>query len=342
MNTKIRAILLALMVVLCVLPSVQASDESVSASATVNPTAPSIHYVEITDTSLVISRHLDVDREYYLHVHSIDKNGLNDITSVICTLYFAQDGTMPAGTESRRSCYTLSYAFDGTQATWGSVPAGYVSSSTSSATPEGYLSKFIFAFSLDKTAIPSGATNTWYASIVVTDTSCNTTQYDLLPFDVNEYIEWSGIPTELHLSSASMDPESPWDISSPPTITATVTSNVPITVLFEAEDLAYGPNVIGCELFSLEVDATYTGGTVNPAYDQIPTGITEGQLSLMQDMYGTPCTLEPALDGYNDASTGLLSCTIDAVAGSVVPYVPAGMYSATWTFTIERGSGITP
>ena len=342
MKQTTKSILLALMLVLCILPSVQASDESVSASAIINPVAPSINYVEITDTSLVISRHLDVDREYYLHVHSIDKNGLNDIASVVCTLYFAKDGTLEAGAPSKRSSYTLSYTFDGTDAQWESVPAGYSIPATSSATPEGCLSRFIFAFKVDKTAMPSGTTNTWYASIVVTDTAGNTTQYDPLPFDVNEYIEWSGIPTELQLSSTCMDPESTWEISTPPSINATVTSNVPVSVIFEAEDLTYGANVIGCELFSVEVDATYSGGAVNPLYDQTPHSIDEGQLSLMQDMYGTACSLDPAIGGYNDGATGMVACTIDAASGAVVPYVPAGMYCATWTFTIERGTGITP
>ena len=341
MYQKTRITALIAILALLTIPFVWADSESVSATAGINPYAPSFEYVEITDTELSISSHLDVDREYYLHVHSIDKNGITDIASLVCTLFFAGDGSLSAGATDTRSCYTLTYTYANGTANWTSAPAGHLVEGDCSATPDGYRSRFIFAFSLGKIAIPSGDTNTWKVSVTIMDRSGQTTTYADLPFDVNDYIEWSGVPSTLELSSTCMDPESPWTLPQSQPVQAVVTSNVPVSVLFCGADLMYGADAIACETFTLETVATPAGGTVNTAY-AIPGAIPTESVTLVDTAYGTACMLDPSLAGYCNSSAGIASFVIDAATGATVPYVPAGTYSAVWTFTLERGAGVTP
>ncbi|HHN82075.1 MAG TPA: hypothetical protein ENN11_05605 [Methanomicrobia archaeon] len=322
------------------MPSMMADSNDVTTSVQVGAFEPSIETVVIEDDSGMTQSSLDVNREYYVVASFVEKNGLQDLDYVSVDLYFSGNGTIEPSTHDKRCNYTLTWS----KATgdWTSQPAGYINPSNSSivATAPSVI-EATFAFSLDKVAMPSGMQNAWTAGVTVCD-SYGLLNTDLTTsFDVNDYIEWSGLPSSVALGSSELVPEESWTLDAPIVVTPTITANTHITVSFEATDLVNGDASIDASSYiSAQAATTPAGGTVAAGYDT-PQPVPESTTPFFEDVYATACTLDPSVSGYTDNDDTMISFSVDILQGSTVPCLPAGTYAGACTFTFERGSGST-
>ncbi len=324
------------------MPMLYAESGNITATAQINPIAPGINSIAILDTNHDVCTTLDVNKEYFLKVSIIEKNGMQDINSITANIYYAKDGMFqPAGID-KRSNYVFVWNNSQSGGTWGCTPGGYLNEAACTYEIESpYITSFFFVFKLDKTAMPSGQQKTWKAVVNIIDTaSLNSTSESFL-FDVNDYIEWSGIPAEVNLTTTGLDPESTWDLTSPISINATVISNTEVTTCFQASNLQLGSSLIEADnYFIIQATSILTGGTiVNDYLIAHPVPMTKTAIYI--GVYDTQCLLDPSVKGYSEGNIPLISFIVDAAEGKLVPNIPAGTYVATWTFSLERGEGAT-
>jgi hypothetical protein len=322
------------------LPAIMAESNDVTTSVQVGAFEPTIESITIEDEMGNPQTSLDVNREYYVVVSFIEKNGLQDLESVSVDLFYAGNGTYEPTSYDKRCKYTLTWSSATND--WTSQPSGYVNASNSSivATSPSVI-EATFAFTLDKVAMPTSMQNTWTAAATVYD-SYGMLSTDLTTtFDVNDYIEWSGLPGSISLGSSDLTPETDWTLDAPIVVTPTITSNTHITVSFEATDLVNGDASIDATSYlSVQASSTPPGGTVATGYDS-PHPVPETTTPVFEDIYATVCTLDPSVTGYTDNDASVVAFSMDILQGSTVPCLPAGTYSGACTFTFERGSGST-
>lgn len=342
MNSNVvKRALCLLLVAAATLPVANAAGSDVSTSAGINPMTPLINQVVLTDTDNNPVSAIDVNREYYLTIHILEKNGMDDITSISASVMYAGEGSYMPQSIDKRCMYNFIWTNNATQC-WESVPSGYLFTDSCLAVEETpYMSAITFAFRFDKVAMPSGPINTWAVEVDVEDRIGLTSDFDSFFFDVNDYVEMGGLPSALNLSSANMDPEEAWILQSPLDVGATITSNTEVTIYFYAQDLCLDNISIDAgSFFSVDVSNCIAGGLINSQYvggNPVP----EESTPLYTDAFDFSCSLDPSVEGYSDNCTTLLDVTIDVLEGKNVPNIPAGEYTGTWTFSIERGTGTT-
>jgi len=321
------------------LPLISASEE-VDVSVNILSVIPLIGDPTITNTEGSVVSTLDVSREYRVNFDIIERNGIDDLVSVSVSLFYAGDGTLAPAAPNERSSYEIVWDNVG-MGTWSSYPSGHLGSNTYFKKLSPCRFEFGFPFILDKIAVPSGNENAWKARIEVLDSFGHTSSYDDLLFDVNDYVEWSGIPTQIDLTPLDNEPESEWVLGSPIMIQTIVTSNTDIDVFFQANEMnmdgtTFDPN----EYFTICAASVPTGGSIALGYD-IDKNVPLTMTKIYQGAYSTQCSLNPSVDGYVDHESGLVSFRIDVQDSKSVPYILGGNYTSSWYFSINRAQGIT-
>lgn len=342
MKRKIELSLIALCMFLgLVSQPMECCSEEVETYVQILPFTPNLGEVRLTDLDGNVVGDVDVAREYLVSFDLLDKNGIYDISSVHVRIYYAGSGGLIPSSPDKRCSYEVVWENNGSSGTWQSYPAGYLGAHTSFKKLSPCLFEYCFPFVLDKVSVPSGSENTWRVEVRVEDSSGLECTYDDLFFDVNDYIEWTGVPSQINLSSIDSEPESPWTLDSPISILTCITSNTQVNVNFKANALEFNDIMIDpCSYFTICAGVCPIGGSIVGGYeDEKP--VSSELTSIYQGVFSSSCTLNPSVDGYIDCQNGLVSFAIDLQAGKQVPYVPAGTYLSSWTFSIERGSGIT-
>ncbi len=318
----------------------EASTEDVDVSVRILPMIPVISNPTLTDVEGEAVASLDVAKEYMVNFELMEKNGIEDIVSVSVSVFYAGSGALEPSLPDKRSSYQIVWENTG-GGVWHSYPGGHLGTNTSFKSISKCLFEFSFPFILDKVSLPSGNVNTWKARIEVLDSSGYTGIYEDILFDVNDYVEWNGIPTQIDLTPIDNEPESPWVLNNPITIQTYIISNTEVDVYFRADDISLGDASIDPNsFFTICATNSPLGGSIAYGYD---TGknVPKSSTRIYEGAYSSGCTLNPSVDGYVDNDGGLVRFVIDVQDGKNVPCVPGGTYTASWYFSIGRGEGIT-
>jgi len=340
MKKALSALFLILtLLVAIILPSTITSDE-MDVNIIIAPVIPAIESPTLTDLDDNIVTDLDVGREYKVNFEILEKNGIEDIVSVNVKLYYAGDGSLGPSEHDKRCSYEITWENVG-NGSWQSYPSGYLGTNTHFRMFSPCLFEFSFPFILDKVAIPTGSENTWMVEITVIDEHG---YYDIdqdIHFDVNDYIEWNGIPSQIDLSPENGEPESPWTLSSSINIQTSITSNTEVDVYFQSNPVTKNGLMIDpVEYFTIRAMNDPTGGSIANGYE-VDKAVPSDNTRIYQGVYSTPCGLNPSVDGYVDHDGGLVSFRIDVQDDKSVPHLQGGTYLSSWVFSIERGQGTT-
>jgi len=338
-NNTLFPIVATILIVMAMVSSAAASGET-DVQVRIIPIPPNINDATLKNLDGVNVSTIDVNREYKVVFCILDKNGIDDIESIHVKLFYAGDGNYVPQEFNKRCMYEVVWE-NTTQGTWYSTPSGYLGNTRSVKTLSPSLFEFSFPFILDKVAIPTGSENTWKVEIEVDDTSGLADTLNDISFDVNDYIEWSGIPAQIDLTSANNEPESQWTLDSTLSIQTCITSNTEVNVLFKANDFSMDDiSIDASSYFDIKANSSPSGGSVTVDFSS-PNSVPSELTKIYQDAYSEQCGLNPSVEGYIDCNTTIVSFLIDVSSGKTVPCVPAGSYMSTWIFSIERGDGCT-